>query len=174
VCLGSSLGLKGHFTLWPKVERLSISINHIAENQEFDLSTLHTEVKVQRLLQFNLITFWRRQRTLQGSLGRMGMETQPMVKRLLIFLIIESIIDKILAVRLDGLYWASHKVGCSFGLGLWRLHSMPDCWLQWLYFIGYFQPISLDSQQSLATQSHGLLTSMAIVWSGPKFGIHVQ
>ena len=32
----------------------------------------------------------------------------------------------------------------------------------------YFQPISLDSQQSLAIQSHGLSTRKAIVWSGPK------
>jgi len=33
--------------------------------------------------------------------------------------------------------------------------------------INNFQPISLDSQQSLATQSHGLLTWTAIVWSSP-------
>jgi hypothetical protein len=33
---------KGRFTLWPKVERLSISTNKIARNQEFSLSTLHT------------------------------------------------------------------------------------------------------------------------------------
>jgi hypothetical protein len=31
----------------------------------------------------------------------------------------------------------------------------------------YFQPISLDSQRSLGTQSHGLSTSTAIVWSFP-------
>jgi hypothetical protein len=29
-----------------------------------------------------------------------------------------------------------------------------------LYFVGYFQPISLDSQQSLATQSHSLWTAI--------------
>jgi hypothetical protein len=33
---------KGHFTLWPKVERLSISTNQIAGNEEFGLSTLHS------------------------------------------------------------------------------------------------------------------------------------
>ena len=35
------------------------------------LSTLHTTAIVQKPLQYNMITFWRRQRTLKGSLGRM-------------------------------------------------------------------------------------------------------
>ena len=30
----------------------------------------------------------------------------------------KSIIDKILAVRLEGLFWTRNKVGCSFGFGL--------------------------------------------------------
>jgi hypothetical protein len=30
--------------------------------------------------------------------------------------------------------------GLDFGLGLWRLHTMPGRRLQELYFIGYFQP----------------------------------
>jgi hypothetical protein len=30
-----------------------------------------------------------------------------------------SIIDKILAVRLEGLFWARNKVACSFEFGLW-------------------------------------------------------
>jgi hypothetical protein len=47
------------------------------------------------------------------------METQTMVKRLPIFFINEkSIIDKILAFGMEGLYWARNKVGCSFGFGL--------------------------------------------------------
>jgi hypothetical protein len=33
---------KGHFTLWLKVERPSISTNQIARNRKSDLSTLHT------------------------------------------------------------------------------------------------------------------------------------
>jgi hypothetical protein len=42
-------------------------------------------------------------------------------------------VDKILAVRLEGLFWTRSKMGCSFflwtlgsafGLGLWRLHTM--------------------------------------------------
>ena len=33
---------KGCFTLWPKVERPSVSTNQISRNQEFGLSTLHT------------------------------------------------------------------------------------------------------------------------------------
>jgi hypothetical protein len=57
----------------------------------------------------------------------------------------------------------------DFGLGLWKLHTMPSRRLQFLYFIGYFQLISLDSQQSLAIQSHGLSTWTAIVgtWERP-------
>jgi hypothetical protein len=31
----------------------------------------------------------------------------------------QSIIDKILAVRLEGLFWARNKVACSFEFGLW-------------------------------------------------------
>jgi hypothetical protein len=30
----------------------------------------------------------------------------------------KSITDKIMAVRLEGLFWARNKVGCSFGFGL--------------------------------------------------------
>jgi hypothetical protein len=40
---------------------------------------------------------------------------------------------------------------------------MPGKRLQFLYDIDYFQPISLDFQQSLAIQSHNLLTWMAMV-----------
>jgi hypothetical protein len=51
----------------------------------------------------------------------MGMETQTMVKRPLVFFSLKfSIIDKILAVGLEGLVCAMNKVGCSsFGFGLW-------------------------------------------------------
>jgi hypothetical protein len=79
-------------------------------------------------------------------------------------IIIILIFDNILVVRLEGLFWAGNKVdrgwtidmGLDFGLGLWRLHTMPGQRLQLLYFIGYFQPISLDSQQGLTIQAHGL------------------
>jgi hypothetical protein len=64
--------------------------------------------------------------------------------------------------------WEFMAKGLDFGLGLWRLHTMPSQRLRLLYFIGYFQLISLDSRQSLASQSHGLSTWMAIVWSIPK------
>jgi hypothetical protein len=84
------------------------------------------------------------------------------------FFIKISIIDQILAVRLEGLFWARNKVACSFEFGLWRLHTTPGRRLRLLYFIGYFKLIYLDSQQSLATQSHGLSTWTAIVWSDPN------
>jgi hypothetical protein len=157
-------------------------------------------VKVQRPSQFKMITFWRRRRTLEGRLGRTGMETQTMLGGRPIFFIKTSITDKILAVRLEGLFWARSvwdvPLGLAFGLGLcklhtmavqverpwefmakgldfglglglWRLHTMPGWRIPLLYLIGYFQLIYLDSQQSLATQSHGLSTWTAIVWSGP-------
>jgi hypothetical protein len=59
--------------------------------------------------------------------------------------------------------WEFMATCLDFGLGLWRLHTMPGRRLHLLNFIGYFQVISLDSQQSLATQSHGLSTWTAIV-----------
>jgi hypothetical protein len=178
-------GPKSHFTLWPKVERPSISTNQIARNQEFGLSTLRSMAKVQRPLQFKTIPFWRRRRTLEGSLGRTGMETQTMVKRLSVFLIRKSIIDKILAARSEGLFWARNKNGML--LWVWTLSllqeashygrrtreavwqsSWPKVRTLGLAFGGftlcpaegstsnillasYVQPISLDSQQSLAT-----------------------
>jgi hypothetical protein len=66
--------------------------------------------------------------------------------------------------------WEFMAKGLDFGLGLWRLYTKLGRRLHWLYFIGYFQPISLYSQQSLAIQSHGLSTWTAIImWSGHKW-----
>jgi hypothetical protein len=52
--------------------------------------------------------------------------------------------------------WEFMTKGLDFGLDLWRLHTMPGRRTYLLYIIGYFQLISLDSQQSLAIQLHGL------------------
>jgi hypothetical protein len=41
----AKLNIKGHFTLWLKVERLSIFTNQIARNQRSGLLTLHTRVQ---------------------------------------------------------------------------------------------------------------------------------
>jgi hypothetical protein len=67
--------------------------------------------------------------------------------------------------------WEFMAKDLDFGFGLWKLHTMPGRRLHFPYFIDYSQPISLDSQQSLATQSHGLSTWKAIVWSGPKYNM---
>jgi hypothetical protein len=218
---------QGRFTLWPKVKGPLISTNQIARNQEFGLSTLHTMAKVQRPLHFKMIPFWRRLRTLKGSLGRMGMETQTMVERPSVFFNKKFIMNKILAVRSEGLFWARNKVGRSVGFGLWAWplevshyscpireavgvhgqrfglwawpleashYSCPSqeavgvhgqrfglwAWpleashyarlktpLPILYWLCMFNPFFLDSRQSLATQSHDLLTWTTIVWSGP-------
>jgi hypothetical protein len=61
--------------------------------------------------------------------------------------------------------WEFVGKGLDFGLGLWRLHTLLGQSFQFLYFIGYFQTISLDSQQSFAIQSNSLSTWTAIVWS---------
>jgi hypothetical protein len=57
--------------------------------------------------------------------------------------------------------------GQRFGLCAWPLEASHCAQLKapviTVYFIGYFQLISVDSQQSLATQSHGLLSWTAIV-----------
>ena len=95
----------------------------------------------------------------------LGLETQTMVERPSVFVFFPL---KLLGVRLEGLFEQRIKwdvpLGLDFGLGLWRLHTMLSRRLHSLYFIGYFQPISLDSQQqSFATQSHGLSTWTAIV-----------
>jgi len=68
----------------------------------------------------------------------------------------------IMAVQVQRL-WGFMAKGVDFGLGLGKLYAMLGRRLQFLYFICYFQPISLDSQQSLATQSYGLLTLTTIV-----------
>jgi hypothetical protein len=89
--------------------------------------------KVQRPSQFKMITFWRRWRTFEGSLGQIGMESQTMVERLSIFFSLKrSIIDKILVVGLEGLFWARNEVGCSFGFGLWAwpLEASHYAWLK--------------------------------------------
>jgi hypothetical protein len=39
-------------------QKIVDSTNHIARNQEFGLSTLHTKAKVQRLSQFKMLTFF--------------------------------------------------------------------------------------------------------------------
>jgi hypothetical protein len=41
--------------------------------------------KVQRLVQFKMLTFLRRRRTLEESLSQTGLETQTMVERLSVF-----------------------------------------------------------------------------------------
>jgi hypothetical protein len=76
----------------------------------------------------------------------------------------------------QGIRWHA-PLSLGFGLGLWRLHTMPSWRLRLLYFIDYIQLVSSDSQQNLATQSHGLSTWTAIVWTSPYtnmcfFGMH--
>jgi hypothetical protein len=66
-----------------------------------------------------------------------------------------------------GCFVQGKKWDASSFFGLWAwLHTLPGR-RQFLYFIDYFQPMSLYSQQNLAIQSTNLSNRMAIVWSGP-------
>jgi hypothetical protein len=122
--------------------------------------------KVQRMSQFKMITFEE-----GDGLSKevwVGREWKPKLwsRDRRFFFMRKSIIDNILAIRLEGYFEQGIKwdvpLGLGFGLGLWRLHTMPGQRLHLLYFIGYFQLISLDFQQSLVTHSHGLSTWTAI------------
>jgi hypothetical protein len=158
--------------------------------------------KVQRPSQFKMITFLKKATDSRRKFGSDRNGNPNYGREAVSFFSLKKLtIDKILAVRLQGSFWARNKVGCSFGFGLWawpleaslygclgreavgvhgqrfRLWTWP---LQASHYARpkapftimillaiYLQPISLDSQQSLATQSHGLSTWTAIVWSGP-------
>jgi hypothetical protein len=101
-----------------------------------NLSTIHTRGQSPKAIAlqnaYMAILFLPRRRTLEGGLGWIGMETQNMVQRSSIFFHKKQKTDKILAIRLKGLFWAKNKVGCSyslgmgldFGFGLRRLHTM--------------------------------------------------
>ena len=117
---------QGHFTLWPKVEKPSISTNQIGGNQEFDLLTLHTRGQTPKVIAlqnaYMAIFCLRRWQTLEGSLGHAWMETQTKVESRSIFSIKNKIktIDKILAIRLEGLFLEEQMVwvwtlGLAFG-----------------------------------------------------------
>jgi hypothetical protein len=61
-----------------------------------------------------------------------------------------------------------HGKRLDFGLGLGGFTlCLAEGSDHFILLVGYFRPISLDSQQSLATQSHGLSTLTAIAWSDP-------
>jgi hypothetical protein len=51
----------------------------------------------------------------------------------------------------------------TLGLAFGGFTLCPAEGSKYYILLDYFQPISLDSQQSLATQSHNLSTSMVIV-----------
>jgi hypothetical protein len=91
--------------------------------------------------------FLTRRRTLKGSSGQTRLETQIRVKKPSFFFIKIPIINKILAVRSEGLFWAKNKVRCSFGFGLWAwpFEASHYARLKATSLIDYFQPISLYS-----------------------------
>ena len=125
---------KGRFTLWPKVERPSISTNQISRNQEFGLSTLHTRGRSPKSVALFLPT-WQHFFDQSDGLSKgvwVVQEWKPKV-------------------------W-------SRGRRIFSLKKLDSGrMLEYEYFITYFQPILLDSQQSLATHFHGLSVWTAIV-----------
>jgi hypothetical protein len=147
----------------------------LQENENAASGPFTLKAKVQMLLLFQMPTFWSRRRTLEGSLDRTRMETQTMVESLsIVFHKRNKKLTRSWPLDWkncfgQGIKWdapssfglwawpleASHfqverpwkfmAKGLDVRLGLWRLHTMPDQRLRFLYFIGYFQPISLDS-----------------------------
>jgi hypothetical protein len=99
---------------------------------------------------------------LEQSLGRAKCLTQTSIERPNFFSLNNQSLTKSWPLDSRGYFEQRIKwhaaLSLDFGLGLWRLHTMPGRRLHLLYFIGYFKLISLNSQQSLATQSHGLST----------------
>jgi hypothetical protein len=77
----------------------------------------------------------------------------------------KSRINKILVIRLKGLFWAWNKVGCSFFLPTlgWAFGGFTLRPAEGSNSYILLPIISLDPQQSLAIQPHGLLTWTAIV-----------
>jgi hypothetical protein len=82
----------------------------------------------------------------------------------------------LLAVRLEGLFWVENKVGCpfflmyGFGLWAWPLEALHYAMLKSPNHVLYrlFSAHFLDSQQSLAIQSHG--QTIVVVWGNDVDG----
>jgi hypothetical protein len=86
-----------------------------------------------------------------------------------------------LIVRSEGLVWARNKVGCSFFLwtldltfGGFTILCLGEGSNSYILLAMYFQPICLDSQQSLAIQSHSLSTWTAISVKYPLGPLHTR
>jgi hypothetical protein len=91
--------------------------------------TLHIMAKVQRPSHFKMITFCRRRRTLEGSLGWTGIETQTMVERPSVFFILNNqSLTKSWPLDWRGYFEQGIKwlapLSLDFGFGLWRLHTL--------------------------------------------------
>jgi hypothetical protein len=83
--------------------------------------------KHQNIQNSYMAIFFDQGSTLEGSLGQIGMETQTMVERPSIFLIkINNFFDKILAVRLEGLFWAWPLEASHYGCP--SRESMGSSW----------------------------------------------
>jgi hypothetical protein len=114
---------EGCFTLWLKIERLSISTNQVARKQEFGLSTLHTRGQSPKARRspkclYGRI-FWPRWWTLEGSLGRIWMKTQTMVEMLIFFIKKWNFLTRSWPLDWRDLFRVGNKVGCTFFL--WTL-----------------------------------------------------
>ena len=126
---GYDVPSEGHFTLWPKVERPSISTNQIARHQEFGLSTLRTKVKVQKPSQFKMLTFWRRGDNLSKEVW-VGREWKPKLwlRGCRFFSLNKQSLTRSWPLHSRGYFEQGIKwhasLSLDFGLDLWRLHTM--------------------------------------------------
>jgi hypothetical protein len=158
---------KGRFTLWPKVESEAVDFHQSnckksksVASQPFTLrpkSKSHCNLKC---LLFDKGDGLSKEVWVDGNGDpNYGQEAVDF------FSWKKSIIGKILAVRLEGLFWARNKVGYSSGFGLWAWpleashHARPKAPLlifYWLFSAHFFglstkfgnsipQPLDLDS-----------------------------
>jgi hypothetical protein len=164
--------LRGRFTLWPKFERPSIFHQSDGDNQEFGLSTPLTTGQSSKAFAlqnaYMAVLFDHGDGLLKEVWVRQEWNPNYGRERPKLFSLKKTKTDKILADRLEGLFWADFKwdAPSSFGLWAWSLEASHYAWPKGpipIYIIDYFQPISLDAQQNLAIQSHGLSTWTTIV-----------
>ena len=127
---------QGCFTLWSKVKRLSISTTQIAKNQEFNILTLHIRGQSPRLLLFKMPTwqyFLTKATDSQMKFGSDGNGNPNYGREAVNFFpcFFNKNTDKILAIRLEGLFQEGNEVGCSFFMvWAWPLEASHLPWLK--------------------------------------------
>jgi hypothetical protein len=149
---------QGRFTLWLKVERPSISTKSLASRP----FTLWPKSKGCR----NLNEYFFGEGDILSKEVRVGQEWKPKLwsrGRRLFFIKKNQSLTRSWPFDWRGYFEQGIKWDAPLGLAFGGFTLCPaEGSTYYILLAMYFQPISLDSQQILATQSHGLLTWTAI------------